>query len=104
VSNPNESDARGWTPLLYAVIGGDGVLVDALMRAGADVNAVAPDGSTPLMKAALWGHIEIVQALINAGADPRRRDGDGWTALDLAEARHYKDVAELLRACSAKGH
>jgi ankyrin repeat protein len=103
-SNPNETDARGWAPLLYAVVAGDTVTVDALIRAGAHVDAAAPDGATPLMKAALWGHTDIVKALITAGADPRKRDRDDWSALDLAEAGHYTETAELLRqACSAKG-
>ena len=97
-SNPNETDARGWSPLLYGVLAGDRAMVDALIRAGADVNGAAPDGSTPLIKAALWGRSELVGALLDAGADPQRRDRGGWNALDLAEAGHHAEVVRLLRS------
>jgi ankyrin repeat protein len=97
-SDPNEIDGLGWNPLLYAVLAADLSIVDLLITAGANLDGAAPDGATPLIKAALWGHIDIVRALLDAGADPQRRDRGGWSALEIAEAGHFPDVASLLRA------
>lgn len=79
----------------------------ALLRAGADVNALAANGSTPLHWAAGAGEVPAVQVLLRAGADPcattyvwRRQlfgKGSGQTPLHwAAECGHEEVVATLL--------
>jgi ankyrin repeat protein len=92
----------GLTPLIYAVISGRGDMVEALLKAGADVDAKARDGSTALMKATLWGHSEIVEMLLRYGADTNVSDTDGWTPLKLAKELDHRQIVALLEATRAQ--
>ena len=75
--------------------------VEALLAAGADVNAQNQEGETALMRAVQWSNAapEIVAALLKAGADRSIRDKAGHDALwharnaDLFE----EDGAEIFR-------
>ncbi|MBI2382691.1 MAG: ankyrin repeat domain-containing protein [Gammaproteobacteria bacterium] len=79
-------------------------IVDALLAAGADANAVQQGGYTPLHQAADRGSVALVQALLAAGADPRLRAENGRAPPDLARARGHAEVAQLLaRAAAEKG-
>lgn len=75
-------------------------MAEALLDAGADVNARAHqgEGDTPLHAAADRGHANMVKLLLARGADPRLAAGDGQTALALAERRGAREAAEALRA------
>jgi hypothetical protein len=55
--------------------------VKALLDAGADVNARAPDGSAALHRASREGHAPVAAARLAHGADPNATDGAGWTPL-----------------------
>jgi ankyrin repeat protein len=68
------------------------VAVEALVRAGADVNATDAAGTTPLMRAAFVGRTDVVRALLAAGASPlarqqKRRGRTPRTARELAESK-----------------
>ncbi|MBO7411863.1 MAG: ankyrin repeat domain-containing protein, partial [Ottowia sp.] len=69
------------TALLRAAAGGQGAEVDALLAAGARVNASDEDGATPLICAARAGHAGIVRALLAARAVVDAKDWGGATAL-----------------------
>jgi ankyrin repeat protein len=61
--------------------------IEALIKAGADVNAANRYGVTPLSLAAANGSDRVISLLLNAGANPRAADGalhDGRTVLMLA--------------------
>jgi ankyrin repeat protein len=63
----------GWTLLHAAAFKGRRGLVEALVAAGADVDALQGHGFTPLASAAHKGQIGCVRALLAAGASPACR-------------------------------
>merc|ERR1711865_1055322 len=65
---------------------------------GGNSNVVGPNGQTPLHLAADAGMIDVVELLlINDGVKKAQtEDKDGKTPIDLARAREYDDVTELL--------
>jgi len=62
----NEQDEHGWTPLSWAAGKGDLAAVRLLIDNGADVFKAGRDQRTPYMIALAAGHIEIVQLLQRA--------------------------------------
>ena len=64
----------------HAADGGHLPVVEALLAAGADVQAANNDGDTALMYAAEGGHLPVVAALLAAGADVQAASNDGGTA------------------------
>ncbi len=72
----------GLTPLLYAVRQGFHESTEALLKAGADVNAPSKgDGTTPLLMAIINGHFDLANTLIDRGADVNARSEQGVGAL-----------------------
>ena len=86
----------GWTPLHCAASGPEPGVVGFLLDAGAEVDAVAPDGSTPLMLAARYGDERIVDLLIYRGADPRLKNPHGAAAVDYARVAGRDRLAARL--------
>jgi Ankyrin repeat. len=60
---------------------------ELLLRRGADLNRVDPNGETALTLAIGRGHLETVARLILLGADVNQPDGQGRMPLDLALAQ-----------------
>ena len=75
------------------------IIVEMLLSAGAELNAVDHMGRTPLFLAAYHGHKEAVALLLHKGADHTiRNDGfNGLTPLQTAEKHGHTDVVEILR-------
>lgn len=73
-----------WTPLMYAARDGAVDACRALVRAGADIDAVDPDGTTALVFAIINAHYDAANALLEAGADPNIADTAGMAALYAA--------------------
>ncbi|MEU6660018.1 ankyrin repeat domain-containing protein [Streptomyces sp. NPDC046821] len=70
-----------------------------------DVNHVNDLGWTALLEAVILGHggtahQEIIEVLLAAGARTDLADQDGVTALEHAESRGFRAMAELLRAAA----
>ena len=61
-------DVDGDTPLHVMAMRGDRYACQALVDAGADVDAVGDMGQTPLHIAITYDHIEIIDLLLRAGA------------------------------------
>lgn len=78
------SGVNGWTPLLHAIHKDRAASVDALLAAGANVNARGSGGITPLMMAAGYGNTGMVKTLLEHGADPRAQLANGENALSFA--------------------
>lgn len=95
----NESSPIKPTPLLTAAY--QGVLpdiIELLLGAGADVNAVDQTKMTALGKAAFRGHLNIVKTLIKHHANVNLQ-GEGGTPLHLAvRGGHLEVVRELIKA------
>lgn len=96
---PDAIHARGGimgsTPLHFAAASGHLPIVQALIRAGADVNArEAASDSTPIHWASAHGHLEVVQALVGSGAEIAAQDG--WYRLSpIAWACALPQTAQL---------
>ncbi len=115
----------GKTPLMVAMSGGRGVgmaggpgdiregrappfreeanrepldAVKLLLAAGANPDAVTPDGDAALHMAAKDGRIEIVRALAEGGATLDLADGEGKTALEIVEAMPPREAPPLTGA------
>ena len=83
-------------PLLSASVCGHLPVVEALLQAGAEPNAVDWAETPPLVGAAAQGHAEVVDRLLSAGAEVDA--GTGFTALEEAIVNgHDVVVRQLLR-------
>ena len=119
----------GFTPLLYAVLGGHIDTVRVLLDAGSPVDEASPDGVSALMLALTKRHEELALLLIERGADPNYdarnellisnphlADGQdplaaepvdqvtdfaGYAALHLAAATRQHDALRALLAAGA---
>ena len=105
--NIHRRNDRGYTPLHVAVDAGHLDAVEALLRAGARVDARTgfADGTELRMPsiymAAKKNHVDILAALLDAGADINRRTSDGQTAIMVAARRGYKECFDGLGARGA---
>ncbi|CAL1146636.1 unnamed protein product [Cladocopium goreaui] len=97
-------------PLHFAAQEGHPEVVEALLAAGASVEAKDDDGrgpqrrdgDEPLAMAAAEGHLEVVEALLAAGASVEARGSVGRTPLhDAAKRGHTAAVEQLLAAGAA---
>jgi ankyrin repeat protein len=90
------------TTLLAAAHTGNPDVIQALLKAGVDVNQPEPETKqTALMRAAAEGHEMAVKALLAAGADSKVRSAKGETALFFAVRGGYISVADKLIAAGS---
>ena len=69
ITDINERDEYGFTPLHWAAKNGHTETVRDLIAAGANVDLANNSRWTPLHWAAFYGHTDVFQALIAAGAN-----------------------------------
>ena len=81
--------------------------MQALLAAGAEVNAKDDGGLTVFIWAANQGHTDIVQTLLDRGADVNAKDDHGGTALTRAAGFGHTHTVEILLAprcrCECQG-
>jgi tRNA(Arg) A34 adenosine deaminase TadA len=91
---------RSGAPLVEAAGRGDLAQVQALLRAGAQIEQRDAEGRTAIVAATDGNHLEVVRALIARGADVNAQDQRRDSAFLLAGARGY---TEIVRATLAAG-
>ncbi len=94
VNKPNQ---YGLTMLMMATQYNRIPMVQALLKAGANVNTQDIDGNTALIRASRSGHTEIVKMLLSVqGIEMNTCNHAGLTAVRHAILNDKKDVADLL--------
>lgn len=79
------ANSEGVTPLLAAASEGHLETFEALVAAGANINAKESDGTSVLSAAAARGHLDIVQSALKvSNIDLNSQNSDGHTALMFA--------------------
>ncbi|KAK4207886.1 ankyrin repeat-containing domain protein [Rhypophila decipiens] len=78
---------QSFTPLMVASYFGLSIVIEQLLKAGADANAKDNDGWTPLHWASENDHDAVVQQLFEAGADANANDGYDWTPHQMCRIR-----------------
>ena len=91
-------DHEGKTPLIHACTGPFPETVQALIKAGADVNAKGTaEGFTPLMMAAGLDQLKSVHILLENGANKEAVDEDNDKAIDHARRAGLTEIVQVLQ-------
>lgn len=84
------------TPLALAAGSAAPEILELLLDAGADVNALGPGNTTPLMRAAYYGNALAVSLLLNHHADLRMEADSGYAAFDYALESGQEGIMQTL--------
>ncbi|XP_076053714.1 serine/threonine-protein phosphatase 6 regulatory ankyrin repeat subunit C-like [Oratosquilla oratoria] len=95
----NDVDSKGRTPLHRAVMNNHILILEALKKYKADLNATDDHGSTPLHYAVAYGCPEAVLWLLENDVDLTRKNHWGQTPKDLAMKLGYGPYMVELVAC-----
>jgi len=87
----------GYTPLVLAAREGYSVVMEPLLKAGADASAKTANGATALMLAAQSGNVDALTLLLDAGADVNAVEPvRGLTPMIFAAASDRAPIVALL--------
>lgn len=92
----NKLNDDGESPLLLAVRRSNLVIVELLLKAGAETNHANLNGILPLHVAAENGDLFVGKALLTAGADINQRASNGETPLTFAAQNSRNDFVAML--------
>ncbi|KAL5967170.1 KN motif and ankyrin repeat domain-containing protein 1 [Taenia solium] len=96
--NARAGTAPGQTPLMLAARKANTIVVELLLRHGADVNAQDDIGNTALMCAIDCGNLDMVKLLIaRPELNVDLKDQEGSTALSIAEAGGNEEIIRLMQ-------
>jgi ankyrin repeat protein len=82
----------GMTPLHMSARRGTMRIAEALLDAGADMEARDKNGETPLRRAVNCGQEHMVRLLLSRGAEPRSTDKNGRTPIDAARSKSMRKL------------
>lgn len=93
----------GFTALHFAAYFGANRTIDALLEAGAHIEAVTHNflANMPLHAAAAGGRTEACRLLLRHGADPNAKQHGGFTPLMSAAFNNNRELVEMLIARNA---
>jgi ankyrin repeat protein len=91
-----ERDAEGNDPLLAAARAGRAVMVDSLIRAGADLYTTNVAGNTALHMAAMANEIYTLQALLARNMPIELKNHAHYTPLHMAAELGHLEAAQVL--------
>ncbi len=94
-TNINIQSPEG-TALVVAAYKGNTILVDLLLKHGANVDDTNKDGITSLMYAAQLNHEIVALSLLQFGANKYLRSKEGFTAGDYATKNGFKSLSQLI--------
>ncbi len=102
----NSYNADGWTPLHLAAFFGSFEAAEALLAAGAAVDARSTNAmrNTPLHAAAAGRSLDVARLLAAHGANVNAAQAGGWTALHAAAQNGDGDLALLLLSLGAQAN
>jgi uncharacterized protein len=86
----------GFTPLHLACFFGQFEAAEALVRHGADANAVSPSRIAVIHSAAASRNAALLKLVLGAGADPNTQQQAGYTALHEAAMHNSVERAQAL--------
>lgn len=96
-ANVKAANRFGATPLSLAATNGNAAMIEKLLKAGEDANAVVSEtGDTVLMVAARTGKPDAVAMLLNHGADANKTNATGQTALMWAASQRNSGAVQVL--------
>ena len=84
------------TPLALAAGSAAPEILELLLDAGADVDALGPGNTTPLMRAAYYGNTLAVSLLLKHGADIQMEADSGYAAFDYALESGQEGIMQSL--------
>jgi ankyrin repeat protein len=97
--NPDDRDSYGGTALHAAMFQDNTQIVEMLIEAGFDVNAVGPrNGYTPLHDAVWADNLPALKILVRNGGDTSIKGKDGNTPLEKARSEGKSDIVEYLES------
>lgn len=82
----------GMTPLHMSARRGTTRIAEALLNAGADIEARDKKGETPLRRAVNCGQERMVCLLLNRGANSQSTDTNGRTPIDAARSENMRKL------------
>lgn len=106
--SPVERDKAGWTPLCYAAVSGNPLLLVALLEQRANPNdsirhasqqqVQMSAGASALIISVCLNHLDAIQVLLELRANPNQGDATGTTAVHYSCSCASADALRLLNA------
>ena len=99
LADPRAVRNNDFTSLHSAAMLGHAAVCEALLKAGADVNAqTRPQGYAPLHSAAFAGHVEAIRVLLAYGADRGLLNYRGECPADTARRTGQAEAVQVLES------